>query len=169
MSNYLPNFGRPEGRVGPVGLWKYQEPNTSLPVNLVVVPARGVRPTSRDSHWMFAWDLAQTGSGQIAQRRCHLVQEPGFDHLTSWGAITDAVNINEKSTKVVISIKNMTLAQRQAFERIANAAGVVKPNGQWNCQDWCKSILTQATAQGLVTAQEAQAALDCAQRVPPAA
>lgn len=169
---YLPNFGRPKGMPPRMGVIKPQDdPKAILPVTLTVCPAiqyrTGARQTSRNCHWMLCWNVGITGTGHIAQRRLHVHHERDIPHLTNWGPMTDAVTHKEQGAMVVIPLKTMTYAERQALEKIAINALVKVPNGQWNNQDWCIEVLEEAVKQGILSALEAKAATDRASKVQP--
>lgn len=90
-----------------------------------------------------------------------------MNHLTNWGAITGIEGMATEEMGVFIPLKIMTLAQRQQFETISNEMPVKEPNGEWNCQDWCKSVLGSAVQTGILTQQEAVSAIAQAERVQP--
>ncbi|KAJ8503556.1 hypothetical protein ONZ45_g10750 [Pleurotus djamor] len=154
-SNFIPNFGRPAGRPGPVGLWKYTEPDEDLPVTLIAIPKYHDnclrKPlTFRDAHWMLAWNIGHTSSGHVAQRRLEVVNESTAGHLTNWGALTVA-DEPDKRPRMSIFIKKMTPAERHAFEVIADNTGIKCPDSGWNVQDWCIDVIRKAFRQSLIS------------------
>jgi hypothetical protein len=166
---YLENFGRPEW-VGPVSLFKYNDPNETLVVYLTVIratPRLSYTPTSHDQHWMFTWYIGRNSEGQDVVRVAQIVQEIGRDHLTNWGAITVIERADIITNGVKLPLAQMTLAQRQAFETISNGMRVRRPDGEWNCQDWCKSVLKSSVENGLVTQEEVDRVLLEAESVEP--
>ncbi|KII93992.1 hypothetical protein PLICRDRAFT_49983 [Plicaturopsis crispa FD-325 SS-3] len=162
-------MGRPT-HVGPVGLWRYNDPDEVLLIQLIVFRAAygiAFTPTPRDNHWMIAWRIGQTSEGHTVQRQVQIVQESGLDHLTNWGPITSATDKETEKNAVAVDITTMTLAQRQTLEHIANTTRVRVPNGDFNGQDWIISVLQEAVAQGLVEQAELERAVTTASNVQP--
>jgi hypothetical protein len=116
---------------------------------------------------MFTWKIGFNSEGQGVVRRVHVVQEHGMNHLTNWGAITGIEGTDTRELGVVIPLKIMTLAQRQRFETISNGMPVRVPDGEWNCQNWCKSVLDSAVQAGILTQQEAVSAIMRAEHLQP--
>ncbi|KAI9062166.1 hypothetical protein FKP32DRAFT_1677500 [Trametes sanguinea] len=56
----------------------------------------------------------------------------------------------------------MTLAMRQQIEELAWTVPVMRPNGQWNCQDWLTELLARMQEKGLITPAQLDEALEAA-------
>ncbi|KAG9223468.1 hypothetical protein CCMSSC00406_0006960 [Pleurotus cornucopiae] len=158
-------FGRPSGRTGPVGLLSYKEPTHPLLVKLIICPPHTdghTRPLNtqlnRSAHWMLAWDIGFTGSGNVAQRRFQIIPEElptGEDHLTNWGGLIVADNPEDHPERIYISIKDkMTFSQRQVLGEIADGMPVRRPGSGWNGQDWCLEVLAEASKRGILEDEE---------------
>ncbi|KAF8961538.1 hypothetical protein BDZ97DRAFT_1828747 [Flammula alnicola] len=175
---YLENMGRPNWP-GPVSLnsFIYPEPAEDLEVFLIVIHGQIPRSgtfTSRDQHWMFQWNLGATKTdGSLVHRRLHIVQERNLmgqgdlNHLTNWGAITVAEGSLTKMYGAYILLKKMTPEQRMEFETISNGTRVRKPDGNWNCQDWCKTVLETAVKGGILTQADVDRVVQRAEQVEP--
>ncbi|KIM43596.1 hypothetical protein M413DRAFT_443510 [Hebeloma cylindrosporum] len=175
---YLENMGRPNWP-GPVSLntFLYPEPDTEVDVFLVVV--RGQAPrigtlTPHDQHWMFQWTIGTTKADTKLPvlRRLQIVQEKNLmgqgdlNHLTNWGAVTVVgEKLSPDDDQVNILLKSMTPEQRKEFETISNGTRVRKPDGNWNCQDWCKTVLETAVESGVLTQPEVDQAVRSADEV----
>ncbi|PPQ95422.1 hypothetical protein CVT26_008444 [Gymnopilus dilepis] len=175
---YLENMGRPDWPP-PASLISslYPEPQKDVDVYLVVVRSQ-VDPSqtiqSRDQHWMFQWNLEKrTSLGDPVYRRLQIVRERDIngtgklDHLTNWGAMTVAGETNATEELVEILLKKMTMKERKEFEAISDATRVRKPDGNWNCQDWCKSVLEASVATGLLTEVEVNHVVMVAESIEP--
>ena len=44
----------------------------------------------------------------------------------------------------------MSLPQRKGLEAIAGTEPVMRPDGEWNCQDWVLSVLGKAVQRNLL-------------------
>jgi hypothetical protein len=141
MSTILPNFGRPYGAIGPVGVdHNYRDSNETKEITLLVYPSStGVR---KDDHWMIYWEVGMYGRMPV-HRRLHLVQETGMLHLTNWGPVTQiAGNATHEAKRYRLG--HLTLRQRGTLERIARETQVYAPNGDWNCQNWVFAVIYAA-------------------------
>ena len=54
----------------------------------------------------------------------------------------------------------MDRERRQQLESIANVHPVYVPNGEWNCQDFVKSVLDAAVDAGIIAAQDRDRVLE---------
>ncbi|KAG9219234.1 hypothetical protein CCMSSC00406_0001644 [Pleurotus cornucopiae] len=171
MTEYLPNFGRPEGVLGPVGLWSYVDRDGRiLDLNLNVVRCRALRtyhPSPRDQHWSLSWHLGTTEDGDPVHRRIHITREPGADHLTNWGPITVTVDSVTVAETHVIPLGRTDFKQRVVIEEIASRTPVCKPDGEWNCQNWLETVLDEMVEKGVLPGDVVQAALQQARLVQP--
>ena len=170
-SDFLPDMGRPEGRFRPIDVsWLFPDADRMLCVELVVMRLQAdsiYKPTSKDQHWMISWNLGDTADGRVVRRRLHLVREIGAEHLTNWGAVTTSSNADIELDGVVLPITHMTLVQRRALEEIGNSTGVRRPDGRWNCQDWCQTVLENAVQKGLIQQLEMERAITEGQATQP--
>jgi hypothetical protein len=162
---YLPNMGRPTDKAPPPQVdHLYKERDEDLTVILHVTRSNIHPYNPRDNHWTLAWQLGTYGKFPI-HRRISIIRETGTDHLTNWGALTKSTSTASLGQAVEISLKKMSLSQRELLEDIGNRTEVVKPNGKWNCQDWIITVLKRAEAQGVVTRDEWTAAVEAAAKV----
>jgi hypothetical protein len=173
---YLENMGRPNWP-GPVSLstFLYPEPDTELDVFLVVVRGQAPRVGTlapHDQHWMFQWTIGKTKTDSLpVLRRLQIVQEKNLmgqgdlNHLTNWGAVTVVGEKLVLHDEVNILLKSMTPEQRREFETVSNGTRVRKPDGNWNCQDWCKTVLETAVERGILSQSEVDRAVRSAEEV----
>ncbi|KAF5318675.1 hypothetical protein D9619_010916 [Psilocybe cf. subviscida] len=179
---YLPNFGRPNWPE-PLSLDERRYPELDAVVNVYLVVRRTDQKghTSRDQHWLIFWDrgsLLDEYSGNMVPitRRLQIVREmilQGPDmggmlpHLTNWGATSNTPTgdtTEERSQRILI--KSMSKAQRVQLEAIGDRTRVRVPNGEWNCQDWCKTVLATAVEEGLVDQASYESVVMSAEKVP---
>ncbi|KAF9490280.1 hypothetical protein BDN71DRAFT_1400289, partial [Pleurotus eryngii] len=142
----------------------YKEPTHPLPVKLIICPphidghTRSLDTQLRSAHWMIAWDIGFTGSGNVAQRRFQIIPEElptGQAHLTNWGGLIVADNPEDHRKRIYISIKDsMTFSQRQVLGEIADDMPVRRPGSGWNGQDWCLEVLAEASKRGILEDEE---------------
>lgn len=82
-------------------------------------------------------------------RRIHVVHELGHPHLTNHGPVT--VSASKTFYQNVVHLLGiLTLAQRQALERLSLEEPVRSPDGQWACRAWTRSLLEKAAQQGIL-------------------
>lgn len=67
--------------------------------------------------------------------------------------------------EVNILLKSMTPEERKEFETISNGTRVRKPDGNWNYQDWCKTVLKTAVERSVLTQPEVDRAVRSAEEV----
>jgi hypothetical protein len=165
MSKYLDNMGKPPGKRPPNQVdHLFKERDEELAVVLFVTRST-VRPYNpRNNHWILAWELGTYGINPI-HRRIGVVQEAGIDHLTNWGPLTKSASTATVTKTIGIHVKTMTLDERQKLEEIAGNTQVLRPDGEWNCQNWLITVLETAEAQGLIMNEEWSAAVDEAMNV----
>lgn len=147
----------------------FADPATPLTVFLAVVHIPSVLTVDdpRQYHWALCWVVGHTtdrrGRKHTVHRLLQIVQEHGHDHLTNWGAMTKIGSLDTADVPTVsCPVATLTLEQRRALEVIGEAMPVRVPDGVWNCQDWCISVLEEARKQGLVTEAEIASALEAA-------
>lgn len=73
--------------------------------------------------------------------------------LTNWGPITTAssgVTYNNPTRFPVFIIKSMSKEERYRLAEIARTTPICAADGEWNCQDWAKTVLETAVQQGLI-------------------
>ncbi|KAJ7136868.1 hypothetical protein C8R44DRAFT_608325 [Mycena epipterygia] len=154
----MENMGRPDGRIGPVGIEHlYRDPDSPLTVELLINRSY---PELRGQHWALSWTVGYLSPTHKVQRVLHIVREIGCDHYTNWGPLTRSF---DPLDLVSVPVAQLTLEQRRALERIAAETRVCVPNGEWNCQDWVMEVLARAVETDLLSAGERDAALSVAQ------
>ncbi|KII89923.1 hypothetical protein PLICRDRAFT_107529 [Plicaturopsis crispa FD-325 SS-3] len=134
--------------------WAAPDGDTPKVVRLLVYTRtiQGLPPTPhRERHWGVTWHIEPTRNAPVLHRIIHLVQEPGRDHFTNWGPITNVPGSETYTLNRVVPIATLTLPQRQQLERLSREATVYKANGDWNCQDWIVDILRSAVDHGLIS------------------
>ena len=174
---YVPDFGRPAGQDGPQGMPEFLYPEPHQDVNVELVVCRPGGETTRDLHWFIRWrigtvDLPGHAINDVyrmfqIQREFDFTTGEPLPHLTNWGAITSSGAGDTPETSPVIVIKAMGREDRKALERIANETPVRVPDGDWNCQNWCKTVLLMGVDMGLLSKAEYDKAISIADSVDP--
>ncbi|EIM80990.1 uncharacterized protein STEHIDRAFT_161997 [Stereum hirsutum FP-91666 SS1] len=186
MPTPLPNQGR-YSNLGPPNLdWIYPDPDSPLPISLLVVPPPQPRlittpatssfHTSKDNHWALYWPVhpptAWSQSRRII-RRIHVQHDPGRDHLTFWGPLTvieeESAEEVERSTRMRrFEMGEVGKMERVLLEEIAREVDVMEPDGEWNCQDWVREVLRRAVEKGVLEGVVCERVLREAEGVMPA-
>lgn len=138
----------------------YRDPDTSLPIRLIVVPAFSSDPA--DNHWMVVWTVSE--QDDLIIRQLQIVRETGYDHLTNWGAITVTADDRTRHAPK-FSLGELTLSQRKSLEGVAQETPVMMPNGEWNCQHWVADVLEKAVEQDILVKEVVEKVLASARMV----
>ncbi|KAJ6540258.1 hypothetical protein B0H10DRAFT_1855794, partial [Mycena sp. CBHHK59/15] len=140
----------------PVGIEHlHEDPNVPLDVNILI--DRHL-PVLRSQHWAISWIIA-SGESHI-HRVSHIVTELGCSHYTNWGPLTQNFNPSKWD---IVRIGCLSLANRKSLEEIVLNSVVYFPNGEWNCQDWVITVLSQAVECNLFSGEESKNAIGIAQ------
>lgn len=165
-------MGRPSWP-GPVGLDAlfHPEPSEDSQVQLIVRPLYkplfGQIANARDQHWVFQWTMRVRPEPEPPiVRKIEIVRERdllgqgSLDHLTNWGS---RIAPEDDTIGLRIDLKMMTRAERQALVNIADTTPVRVPDGDWNCQNWCKTVLTTAVREKIISEAEVARTIDRAE------
>lgn len=171
IDSYINDFGKPPRAPPPVSLDHiFHEQEGQVPLILVVFPVTGFTAplghayNTRDQHWMFQWTITNTKGIEIV-RQAQITRERSsitgdwLNHLTNWGSAIKTEDPTISATAMKIEIQNLTLEQRMEFLKITDNEGVRHPNGQWNCQDWCKSVLAKAVTANILDKEKVSPAI----------
>ena len=66
--------------------------------------------------------------------------------------LTNSNSLARKTKPEIMNIGTLSLRQRRELESIAWNVGIVRPDGEFNCQNWIAAVLSVATARDLISA-----------------
>jgi len=111
-------------------------------------------PVPRHRHWALQW--------RLEPKRFFADTHPAVRVLETTQSTNDfespfLINAGPRTTSAtrgeglaVFPIARLTLEQRQELEQIAWNVGVVRPDGEFNCQNWAAAVLAVAVARGML-------------------
>ncbi|KAF9562402.1 hypothetical protein CPC08DRAFT_749509 [Agrocybe pediades] len=154
----MPNHGRPSEVLSPTCMsYLHPDPDRHLDVELLV--------RTDTYHWMIVWvvDPKET-EGHIKARIIHLVQEPGCNYLTYWGAKTQSLLGATYRNAKRLKLGSLSLTKRRELEQLAKFTRVQVADGDYDCQKWIERVLEQVQGRNLLSGQTCSWALDQARR-----
>lgn len=168
MSIPIPDQGRHPGVPPPVGLAFPVDPSTNLNIYLAVdipEPYLARDTATRDFHWSIHWTVGISQNHEC----CRLLSLETYnnEHLVYYGAFTKVIEAQTQSRNKAFPLGFATLKQRKLLEQIASETDVMLPDGDWNCQNWVKSVLATASARGIFDAEVVRRAVSSAEALPP--
>ncbi|KAG5650907.1 hypothetical protein H0H81_010581 [Sphagnurus paluster] len=111
-------------------------------------------PVPRHRHWALQW--------RLEPKKIFASTNPALRVLETATSTNNyeapfLINIGPRTTsatpsgrQAVFPITVLTLEQRQELEQIAWNVGVVRPDGEFNCQNWAAAVLGVAIARGIL-------------------
>ncbi|KAF8068732.1 hypothetical protein FPV67DRAFT_1087339 [Lyophyllum atratum] len=111
-------------------------------------------PVPRHRHWALQWPLerkplfADTHPAVRVLETIQSTRDYESPFLINAGPRTTSAT--PEGGQAVFPIASLTLLQRQELEQIAWNVGVVKPDGEFNCQNWAAAVLAVAAARGIL-------------------
>ncbi|GLB42021.1 hypothetical protein LshimejAT787_1100360 [Lyophyllum shimeji] len=111
-------------------------------------------PIPRHRHWALQW--------RLERKRCFADTHPAVRVLETTTSVNNyespfLINPGPRTTSAtpegnlaVFPVAKLTLEQRKELEQIAWNVGVVRPDGEFNCQNWAAAVLAVAVARGML-------------------
>ncbi|TFK54000.1 hypothetical protein OE88DRAFT_1654451 [Heliocybe sulcata] len=174
----IDNFGRPEGKHGPISapLCTHSSPDGEVEVVIRLYPLVNAAAETcsgpEDTHWDISWVLVEGPAPML--RRIHAVSEwrddsmGRRDHLTNWGPLSQIVREATFKASRAICLGLLSREQRLLLEHIASDHPITDPasvSGGWDCADFVAEVLYRAVDCKLFSRDTVDAALADARRV----
>ena len=99
----------------------------------------------------------QDGKRATTLRRLELLEDLAgtfgvANFLINYGPLTNSSSLARKTKHAIMNIGTLSLRQRRDLESIAWNVGIVRPHGEFSCQNWIAAVLSVAAARDFISA-----------------